>query len=292
MDTKSTRITECKTDRRSRFFVIAFFIPFIFLLILAISPRQAVAGQIVFAWDANTEPDLSGYKLYYGTVSGTYGTPVNVGNATTYTLTGLTDGQTYYSVLTAYDTFGNESGYSNEVAYAVPSLPGGTGTPANVVVSISATDATATEAGPTTGQYTVTRSAANSMALTVTFSVGGTATSGSDFTSIGASVTIPAGATSATITVTPINDTAVESDETVVVTLSANAAYTVGSSSSATITIASDDVPATGIIATPSCVVSTGARTVSSPSGAGRGTATIGSASIPLAVRYTPTGGT
>jgi hypothetical protein len=42
--------------------------------------------------------------------------------------------------------------------------------------------------------------------------------------------------------VTPINDTVVESDETVIVTLSANAAYAVGSPNSATVTIISDDV--------------------------------------------------
>jgi len=55
-------------------------------------------------------------------------------------------------------------------------------------------------------------------------------------------VTIPKKSLSATITVTPVNDTLVESDETVVVTLSANAAYTVGSPSNATVTITSDDV--------------------------------------------------
>jgi len=45
-------------------------------------------------------------------------------------------------------------------------------------VTISATDATATEAGPTAGQYTVTRTGATMSALTVNFSVGGTATAG------------------------------------------------------------------------------------------------------------------
>ena len=55
-------------------------------------------------------------------------------------------------------------------------------------------------------------------------------------------MSIPSGSASALITVTPVNDTAVESNETVVVTLSANAAYTVGSPSSATVTITSDDV--------------------------------------------------
>ena len=109
-------------------------------------------------------------------------------------------------------------------------------------VTIVATDSTATEAGPTTGQFTITRTGATTSALTVYYGVSGTATSGSDYNSIGTSVTIPVGSSTATITVTPINDTAVESDETVVVTLSSNAAYKVGSPSSATVTIISDDV--------------------------------------------------
>ncbi len=111
-----------------------------------------------------------------------------------------------------------------------------------ITVTVTANDPTATEAGPTTGQFTVTRTGSTTSALTVYFAVSGTATSGSDYNSIGTSVTIPAGSASATITVTPINDTLVESDETVIVTLSANSAYTIGTPSSATVTITSDDV--------------------------------------------------
>jgi hypothetical protein len=111
-------------------------------------------------------------------------------------------------------------------------------------VTIAATDAIATEAGLTTGQYTVTRTGATTAALTVNYTVGGTATAGSDYVTLPGSVQIPAGATSATITVTPIDDTAVEPAETVVVTLGANAAYTLGAAASATVTIQSNDVVA------------------------------------------------
>lgn len=110
-------------------------------------------------------------------------------------------------------------------------------------VTITANDATATEAGLTAGQYTVTRIGETSAALTVDFAVSGTATPGSDYISFGTSVTIPDGETSATITVTPINDPDAESPETVVATLSANAAYTIGTPSSAMVTITSDDLP-------------------------------------------------
>ena len=82
---------------------------------IIISPLNAFPAQISLAWDANTEADLSGYKVYYGTTSETYGTPIDAGNVTTYTLTGLASGQTYYVAVTAYNTTNNESGYSNEV---------------------------------------------------------------------------------------------------------------------------------------------------------------------------------
>src|SRR5204862_3956404 len=66
---------------------------------------------------------------------------------------------------------------------------------------------------------------------------------GGDYQQLPTSVTIPAGSSTATLTVTPIDDSTVEGNETVVLTLSANAAYTVGSPNSATITIADNDQP-------------------------------------------------
>ena len=78
--------------------------------------QSALAANINLAWDPNTEPDLAGYRVYYGTASGTYGAPIDVKKVTTYTLTGLTLGQTYFLAVTAYDTSGNESDYSNEVS--------------------------------------------------------------------------------------------------------------------------------------------------------------------------------
>jgi hypothetical protein len=81
------------------------------------------AGTISLAWDAPTSnadgrplTDLAGYKIYYGTASGTYDHSIDVGKVTTYTLTGLAQGQTYYIAVTAYDTSNNQSGYSNEAS--------------------------------------------------------------------------------------------------------------------------------------------------------------------------------
>ena len=76
----------------------------------------AFAAQIRVAWDPNNEPDLAGYRVYWGAASGSYGTPANAGTATSYTITGLTAGQTYYLAVKAYDSSNNESGFSNEVS--------------------------------------------------------------------------------------------------------------------------------------------------------------------------------
>src|SRR5581483_10444730 len=71
--------------------------------------------------------------------------------------------------------------------------------------------------------------------------IGGTATNGADYAALPGTVTIPAGATAATIRVSPIDDAAVEGSETVLLTLSGSAAYGVGTPASAAVTIADND---------------------------------------------------
>jgi YD repeat-containing protein len=109
------------------------------------------------------------------------------------------------------------------------------------VVSVASTDADASEPGSNTGIFTVSRTGGTSMSLTVNFSVSGTAVAGTDYTSVGTAVTIPSGAASRTIVITPIDDTAIEGNETATLTLSGNAAYTLGTPASATVTIADND---------------------------------------------------
>jgi lysophospholipase L1-like esterase len=108
-------------------------------------------------------------------------------------------------------------------------------------VTVAASDASASEAGPDPGAFTVTRSGSTAQALTVQYSVGGSATGGSDYTALPGSVTIPAGASSAAVPVVVVNDSLVESSETVVLTLSTSAAYAIGAPSSATVTIQDND---------------------------------------------------
>jgi chitinase len=96
---------------------LLFFSAFLLALLITVWAR---AEQATLAWNANTEPDLAGYRLHYGTASNNYSVHIDVHNVTTYTVTELTAGQTYYFAATAYDTSGNESGYSNQVVHSVP----------------------------------------------------------------------------------------------------------------------------------------------------------------------------
>src|SRR3989338_987816 len=81
----------------------------------------------ILTWDAPTKnldgtdlKDLAGYKVYYGTSSGSYTTPIEVGkDVTTYAVKTLSAGTTYYFTVTAYNEIGNESDYSTEVSKTI-----------------------------------------------------------------------------------------------------------------------------------------------------------------------------
>jgi hypothetical protein len=89
-------------------------------VLLAMVSLTAQAATVNLAWDANTEPTLAGYTLYYGTASKAYSYTCNASNVTHATVMNLTPGQTYYFVVTAYDVFGLESDPSSEISYTVP----------------------------------------------------------------------------------------------------------------------------------------------------------------------------
>jgi hypothetical protein len=108
-------------------------------------------------------------------------------------------------------------------------------------VTITAWDPTATELGPTTGTFTVTRSGSTADELTVSYAMSGTATNGSDYASLTGNVTIQAGSSTALITVTPINDSFLEDSETAIATIATSGAYNIGALASATVTITETD---------------------------------------------------
>ena len=114
--------------------------------------------------------------------------------------------------------------------------------PASVTLAVSPTSVT--EDGTPNLVYTFTRSGSTTNTLAVNYTIGGTATNGSDYTNIGTSVTFAAGSSTATVTVAPTADTTVENDETVILTLASGTGYTVGSTNAVTGTITNDDVAA------------------------------------------------
>jgi len=78
------------------------------------------AGTVTLAWNANSDPTVTGYNIYYGGASGVYTNEVPAGTATNITITGLIPGDTYYFVATTVNLAGMESSFSGEVSYQVP----------------------------------------------------------------------------------------------------------------------------------------------------------------------------
>ena len=108
------------------------------LLLTLLISVWARAAQVTLSWEAGSEPDLAGYKIHYGTASNSYTVHIDVSNVTTYTVTGLTAGQTYYFAATAYDSSGNESEYSNSVSQAFSAVNAAPTTPSTPTGSSSA----------------------------------------------------------------------------------------------------------------------------------------------------------
>jgi hypothetical protein len=95
------------------------FLPILFFALLFIWPGFAKAADVTLAWDPNQEPTVAGYKVFNGLASRNYNGTVDVGNWTSCVVSGLEPGKTYYFAAKAYDSAGNESDFSSEIAYAV-----------------------------------------------------------------------------------------------------------------------------------------------------------------------------
>ena len=136
-------------------------------------------------------------------------------------------------------------------------------------VSVAVSPASVLEDGATNLQFTFTREAPTTNAMTVNFSIGGTATFGAspnDYTQSGAAtfsppngtVTFAAGSATAIVTIDPEADTTVEPDETVILTVTSGVGYAVGTPSSASGTITNDDTDVS-VAVSPASVAEDGA---------------------------------
>ena len=127
---------------------------------------SATLSAQTLMWDANTESNLSGYVVQYGTQSGNPTTSIDVGNVTTRAVTGLAPGSTYYFRVVAYNSTGQQSAPSSQVSFTVPAVPTNP-----TVTSLSPTS------GPTAGGTVITINGTN-FAAGATVRVGGALASG------------------------------------------------------------------------------------------------------------------
>ena len=148
-----------------------------------------------------------------------------------------------------------------EVYDATPAAPAGPDS-----VTIAATDANADTSGGNPGTVTVTRAGDVTQALDVNYAVSGTAVNGIDYQGLSGTVTIPAYATTAAVTVAPNPTLSAAASSAVTLTLSSGSGYTVGAASAATVTI-------TNIA--PTLYVSQIRPTSNAPGSTGSGVATI-----------------
>ena len=136
-------------------------------------------------------------------------------------------------------TFTNLDNESSFTPPPAPELP---------TVTVATGVATISEGSADSAYFNVTRSESTADPLTVYYSVGGSATNGIDYESIGGVMTIPAGNSLATISLTPLNDSIYEGDENVIITLSTDADYLVGGASPAIATIVEDELASAPLV--------------------------------------------
>jgi autotransporter-associated beta strand protein len=128
-------------------------------------------------------------------------------------------------------------------------------------VTLAVTDPLAKENPTDTGTFTVTRSGSLTSALEVFFGITGTATYTTDYLPTGLSVVIPAGSSSATIPINPVDDALSELNETITLQLAPAVTYNLGLVSKGTVTIQDNELPMVSVIATQPIMTESGEET-------------------------------
>ncbi len=127
-------------------------------------------------------------------------------------------------------------------------------------ITLAVSPASVTEDGTSNLIYTFTRTGSTTNPLTINYSIGGTATNGTDYASIPAGVIFAANSATATVIVDPTPDTTAESNETVILTLATGTGYTVGTTTAVTGTITNVTLPTITLAVSPSSVTEDGTQ--------------------------------
>ena len=209
------------------------------------SLRATASGQTIInlSWSAPSSmggASIRGYRIEVSDDGGTNWTDLVASHSeTTYSHTGLTAGSTRYYRVYAINAEGLES-LPSDVDSATTTT---SGTTTDIVVSFVVASSQVNE-NVATVAVQINVNPAPTSSLTVLYSLGGTATQTTDYTTQGAgSLTVAANATSANLSIAITNDQVDESDETIIVTLTSGTGYDIGSQSVYTLTIVDDDDP-------------------------------------------------
>ena len=137
------------------------------------------------------------------------------------------------------------------------------------VITVVASDATAAEtaagvpANP--GQFTLSRTGPTTASLSVRMSLSGTATNGTDYTTIPTTATFAAGSATAIVNVSVRDDLLLEGTETVALTLLASAGYSIGTPGTATVSILDNDLPVITVVASDATAAETATGVPANP---------------------------
>jgi lysophospholipase L1-like esterase len=192
-------------------------------------PTTITSSSIAMTWTDNSTNATGINILRKMTTASNFAQIATLaGNATTYTDTNLAAGTSYDYHIQAF----NVAGYSDFSGFTAVTLSGST----PPVVNVSTNGAVAVN-GLATGQFVLSLTSPTATALPISYTVSGTAVAGTDYTTLSGTATIPANASSVTIPVSAL--AGANPNSTVTITIASNAAYTLGSSTSATVVIVS-----------------------------------------------------
>ncbi len=122
-----------KSFSQKKFFKSFINIFCLFTIVGLVMPQLLMAASVTLSWNRNQEPDIAGYKVFYGTASHQYTESETINDAKhsptqiSHTVSNLSDGMTYYFSVRAFDLAGQMSDYSQEVSVSIPSSGSGSG---------------------------------------------------------------------------------------------------------------------------------------------------------------------